>query len=123
MKQRWLLLVLIVGLLIARPETAQAVTGSVLVLEVEGVINPFTARYLERGLRLAEQQGAQVLVVTLDTPGGLESSMREMVQMLLQASVPTVVYVTPDGARATSAAPNSRCSPWRALSAWTPSCC
>ncbi|MCJ7550852.1 MAG: nodulation protein NfeD, partial [Anaerolineae bacterium] len=68
-----------------------------------GVINPFTARYLERGLRLAEQQGAHALIVTLDTPGGLESSMRDMVQMLLQASVPTVVYVTPGGARATSA--------------------
>jgi len=103
MKHRWLLLVLIAGLLIARPETAQAVTGSVLVLEVEGVINPFTVRYLERGLRLAEEQRAQALVITLDTPGGLETSMREMVQMLLEAPVPTVVYVTPGGARATSA--------------------
>lgn len=103
MKQRWLLLMLIVGMLIALPETTQAVTGSVLVLEVESIINPFTARYLERGLHLAEQQGAQALIVTLDTPGGLESSMREMVQMLLKASMPTVVYVTPGGARATSA--------------------
>ena len=103
MKHRWLLLVLIVGLLVARPESVQAVTGSVLVLEMEGVINPFTVRYLERGLRLAEQQGAQALVITLDTPGGLEVSMREMVQILLEAPVPTVVYVTPGGARATSA--------------------
>jgi len=103
MKHRWLLLMLIVGLLIARPDLVQAVTGSVLVLQVEGVINPFTVRYLERGLRLAEQQRAQALVITLDTPGGLETSMREMVQMLLEAPVPTVVYVTPGGARATSA--------------------
>lgn len=102
MKLRWRWLLVILGLLIIWPGALQA-AGPVIVLEVEGVINPFTARYLERGLRLAEQQGAHALIVTLDTPGGLESSMRDMVQMLLQASVPTVVYVTPGGARATSA--------------------
>lgn len=103
MKKHILLLLLIINLLTAHPATGQAATGPVLVLKVEGIINPLTARYLERGLRLAQQQGAQVLIVTLDTPGGLESSMREMVQMLLDAPVPTVVYVTPGGARATSA--------------------
>lgn len=103
MKQRVLLLVLIIGLLAACPNVAQAAVGPVVVLEVDGVINPFTARYLERGLRLANQQGAQAVIVTLDTPGGLESSMREMVQLLLESPVPTVVYVTPGGARATSA--------------------
>lgn len=103
MKQRVLLLLLMIGLLVVHPDMTRAATGPVLVLEVEGVINPFTARYLERGLRLAQQQGAQVLIITLDTPGGLESSMREMVQLLLDAPMPTVVYVAPDGARATSA--------------------
>jgi len=103
MKQRVLLLLLMLGLLTARPDMTQAATGPVVLLEMEGVINPFTARYLERGLRLANQQGAQAIIVTLDTPGGLESSMREMVQMLLESPVPTVVYVAPNGARATSA--------------------
>lgn len=103
MKQRLLLLLLVIGLLTARPDVTQAAVGPVVVLEMSGVINPFTARYLERGLRLANQQGAQAIIVTLDTPGGLESSMREMVQMLLESPVPTVVYVTPNGARATSA--------------------
>ncbi len=102
MKQRILLFLLVIGLLAACPDAVQA-AGPVVVLEVEGVINPFTARYLERGLRLANQRGAQAVIVTLDTPGGLESSMREMVQMLLESPVPTVVYVTPGGARATSA--------------------
>ncbi len=94
-----LALLLLTGLHIA----AQPASRPVMVLEVEGVINPFSARYLERGLRLANQRGAQALIITLDTPGGLESAMREMVQTLLEAPLPTVVYVAPRGARATSA--------------------
>jgi len=90
-------------LLVAGSPRVHAATGPVLVLEISGVINPLTTQYLERGLRLARQEDAELLVVTLDTPGGLETAMREMVQMLLDASVPTAVYVTPDGARATSA--------------------
>ena len=93
------LLLLLAGV----PAGAQTASGPVVVLEVKGVINPFSARYLERGLGVAEQRGAQVLLVTLDTPGGLESAMREMAQTLLAAPIPTVVYVTPRGARATSA--------------------
>ncbi|MEA3375377.1 MAG: nodulation protein NfeD [Chloroflexota bacterium] len=85
------------------PAAAQGATEPVVVVEVEGVINPFSAQYLERGLRLADQRGAQALIITLDTPGGLESAMREMVQALLEAPLPTVVYVAPRGARATSA--------------------
>ncbi len=103
MKRRWLLLWLVVALWAAPPLLAQAATAPVVVLEIEGVINPFSARYLQRGLGLAEQRGAQLVIITLDTPGGLETSMREMVQVLLDAPVPTVVYVTPQGARATSA--------------------
>ncbi len=99
-----LLALLLVALLPAAvPAGAQTGSGPVVVLEVEGVINPFSASYLERGLGVAQQRGAQVLLVTLDTPGGLESAMREMVQTLLAAPIPTVVYVTPRGARATSA--------------------
>jgi membrane-bound serine protease (ClpP class) len=100
---RILILLAVLLLLAGVPARAQTASGSVMVLEVEGVINPFSARYLQRGLSLAEERGAQALIVTLDTPGGLESAMREMVQALLDTSVPTVVYVTPGGARATSA--------------------
>ena len=57
----------------------------VRVLEIEGVINPLTARYLERGI---DEPGADLVIVRLDTPGGLESSMREMVQQMLSSSVP-----------------------------------
>ncbi len=103
MKQRMLLLLLVISLLAACPSVAQAAAGPVMVLEVDGVINPFTARYLERGLRLANRRGVQAVIITLNTPGGLESSMREMMHLLLDSPVPVVVYVTPGGARATSA--------------------
>jgi len=82
---------------------AQGAERPVVVLEVDGIINPLTARYLERGLRAAEQHGARLVVVMLDTPGGLDGSMREMVQALLGSPVPAVVYVAPSGARAASA--------------------
>lgn len=73
------------------------------VIEVKGVINPLTVRYFERALADAERQGAGLLVLQLDTPGGLDTSMREMTQALLAARIPVVVYVAPPGARAASA--------------------
>jgi membrane-bound serine protease (ClpP class) len=102
--RRIVMLVMLVGwLALLGASPLHAATGPVFLLEIQGVINPLTARYLERGLRDAQQQDATLVVITLDTPGGLETAMRDMVQALLQAPVPTVVYVTPDGARATSA--------------------
>ena len=77
--------------------------GVVIVAEVRGVINPLTASYLERVMSVAERDQAHAVVLMLDTPGGLESSMREMVQSLLETPFPVVVYVAPGGARATSA--------------------
>lgn len=62
-----------------------------------------TARYRERGLRDAAEARAQLVVLRLDTPGGLESSMRTMTQAIMASRVPVAVYVTPPGARAASA--------------------
>ena len=70
---------------------------------IEGVINPFSARYLERAIRETERAGAAALVLELDTPGGLDSAMRSMIQAELNAHVPVIVYVCPSGARAASA--------------------
>jgi len=103
MKRLLSLTLLALFLLIDLPAMAQSGEGPVVVIEIQGVINPLTAQYLDRTLRLAEQQAAQVMVLVLDTPGGLESAMREMVQALLESPLPTVVYVAPRGARATSA--------------------
>jgi membrane-bound serine protease (ClpP class) len=80
-----------------------AAPAPVLVAHVEGAIDPIAARYLQAVVDTAERDGAGLLVVTLDTPGGLDASMRQMVQALLNTPTPTVVYVAPAGARAASA--------------------
>ena len=73
------------------------------VITVKGVIDPFTAQYVGRGLDIAQEDGAQCLIVQLDTPGGSDVPMRVIVQEMLNSSVPIVVYVAPAGARAGSA--------------------
>jgi membrane-bound serine protease (ClpP class) len=78
-------------------------THTAHLLSVHGVIDPVTARYLEREIGRAEADAAELVIVRLDTPGGLDSSMREIVQTFLASRVPLVVYVAPPGARAASA--------------------
>ncbi|MDQ3949036.1 MAG: nodulation protein NfeD [Gemmatimonadota bacterium] len=75
----------------------------VRLLTLDGVINPLTARYLERELREAASSRAALVVLRLDTPGGLESSMRKMAEAILASRVPVAVYVAPPGGRAASA--------------------
>ena len=103
MKKRAFAIALLFFLLGNWLAVAQTSRDPVVVIEVRGVINPLSVRYLDRTLRLARQQWAQAVVITLDTPGGLETAMREIVQTLLESPLPTVVYVAPQGARATSA--------------------
>lgn len=83
--------------------TAFGQTRSVHVLTIDGVISPLSARYLTNGIQAAHAAEAQAVIVKLNTPGGLDTSMREMVQVILNAPVPVVVYVSPSGGRAASA--------------------
>jgi membrane-bound serine protease (ClpP class) len=85
------------------PGSAQAEGGNVHILEVRGVINPPAANYLDRELQDAAERNARLVVIVMDTPGGLESSMREMIQDILASPVPVAVYVSPSGSRAASA--------------------
>ena len=73
------------------------------VIELDGAIQPTSARFLGRALGAASGEGAAVAVIILDTPGGLFESTREMVQVLLDSQIPAIVYVSPSGARAASA--------------------
>ena len=75
----------------------------VALLPVEGVISPVTLRLVGLAIDRAQQERAAALVLQLDTPGGLERSIRSIVQRMLNSEVPVVVYVAPTGARAASA--------------------
>jgi membrane-bound serine protease (ClpP class) len=88
---------------LAAPAMAAAQGPTVLVTRAEGTITPVVADHLVDGVGRAEAGGHAAYLVELDTPGGLDASMREIIKAFLGADVPVVVYVTPSGARAASA--------------------
>jgi membrane-bound serine protease (ClpP class) len=77
--------------------------SEVTIIELEGPINPGAAAFLTRGLEDAEKSGSELVIIRLDTPGGLVPSMRMMVKGIMNSPVPVVVYVAPKGAGAASA--------------------
>jgi len=95
-------LVLVLALLTI-PVVASAAPAPVATIEIEGVISPVTLRLVGIAIDRAQAERANALVIQLDTPGGLERSMRAIVQRMMNAEVPVVVYVAPTGARAASA--------------------
>lgn len=96
---RWLLLLLLLGI----TPGGQAAPGAVWVLGIDDAIGPASADYLVRSLSQAQAQGAQLVVIRMDTPGGLDSAMRQMIKAILASTVPVASYVAPSGARAASA--------------------
>jgi membrane-bound serine protease (ClpP class) len=93
----------LLGLLIGLGAAPAVAASTVSRLDLEGVISPVTLRLVETAIDRAQAQGSEALIIQLDTPGGLERSMRSIVQRMLQAPLPIVVYVAPTGARAASA--------------------
>ncbi|MGE5401277.1 MAG: NfeD family protein [Ignavibacteriales bacterium] len=77
--------------------------GQVYVITIDGAINQVTEDYLNTGISKAELNRAECLIVKLNTPGGLLSSTRDMVSMILRSPVPVIIYVSPEGAQAASA--------------------
>ena len=84
-------------------QPAPAPERGFLLATVDGPITPVVADYIVDALSEAESRGLQGLLISIDTPGGLDISMRDIVQSLLNATIPTITYVSPEGARAASA--------------------
>jgi membrane-bound serine protease (ClpP class) len=97
------LAILLSGLLLACAGGPDAPPGAVHVLTTDGDVNPVMERYLDRGIGSAEDKQASLVVIRLDTPGGLLSSMNAIVKRILAAKVPVAVYVWPSGSQAASA--------------------
>lgn len=82
---------------------AQGISPKVYLLEVNGAIGPATSEYFANGMRTAREDGAALVVLQMDTPGGLDTSMREIIKGILASPIPVATYVAPQGARAASA--------------------
>jgi len=80
-----------------------AYAKEIIVLTVNGVINPPHAEYTIKGIKKAHENNAEAVIIKLDTPGGLDTSMRSIVKEMLNSQIPIIVYVAPKGARAASA--------------------
>ncbi|MCI0886117.1 MAG: nodulation protein NfeD [Chloroflexi bacterium] len=93
----------VAALLLACNSGPDTSPGAVHVLTTDGVVNPVMDRYIDRGIGAAEDREAAALVIRLDTPGGLLSSMDDIIQNILASEVPVIVYVSPSGGQAASA--------------------
>ena len=74
-----------------------------LLMDIDGAIGPATNYYVQSGFKQAAQQNAQAIILRIDTPGGLDTSMRAIIKSILNSPIPVIAYVAPSGARAASA--------------------
>lgn len=110
-RQRLIALVVLLGALAllaalslgGRGSPAIAQTPQVSVVPVDGIIDPRMASFVVRAITQAEDAGARAVVLRLDTPGGLDDSMREIIKKMVNSPLPVIAYVSPSGARAASA--------------------
>src|SRR6478672_1326828 len=91
------------GAAVAGATTTVSQTRQITELTLNGVVDPFTSSYVTGGIATAREDGDAAVLLTIDTPGGLDSSMRQITQAILNAGIPVICYTAPSGARAASA--------------------
>jgi membrane-bound serine protease (ClpP class) len=96
-------IILLLVLLFFTPFLVPDSSAEIIVIKVEGVVNPVMSEYISRSIDEAVNEKAELLVIELDTPGGLDTSMRSIVKKITASEIPVAVYVAPSGARAASA--------------------
>ncbi len=94
---------IILTLILCSASLSEEPRREVMVIKVNGVINPVSAEFIEKSIRKANGKKFEALVIELDTPGGLDTSMRSIVKDIIASDVPVIVYVSPSGSRAASA--------------------
>ncbi|HYA12253.1 MAG TPA: nodulation protein NfeD [Thermodesulfovibrionales bacterium] len=102
MLKRIILLILFI-LLYSSPASLEEPKRKVMVITIDGVINPVAAEYIGKSINDANKEKVEALIIELDTPGGLDTSMRNIVKDIIGSEIPVVVYVAPSGSRAASA--------------------
>ncbi len=105
MKKRTIIffLILIFIFFYSLKENCATSKPSIYLLQLNGIINPITSQYVVSGIEDAEAEEAECLILQLDTPGGLDTSMRDIIKKMLNSTIPIIVYVSPSGGRAASA--------------------
>lgn len=95
------IMILCLNVLLSRPATGTS--PEAVILEIKGAIGPAISEYVQKGIKTAVERDARVVVLKMDTPGGLDNAMRDIIQAILNSPLPVITYVSPEGARAASA--------------------